>query len=96
MPLVDVVGKIGAALPAQNGAIGLKVGVTAGFTVTLIDVVDPHCPGFGVNVYVPDAVLLTVAGLHVPVTPLSDVVGNAGGVDPAQIGPIGVNCGVAF
>ena len=30
----------------------------------------------GVNVYVPLAVLLTVAGLHVPVMPLVDVVGN--------------------
>jgi hypothetical protein len=29
--------------------------------------------------------LLTVAGFHVPVTPLSDVVGNAGTVPPLQI-----------
>ena len=29
--------------------------------------------------------LLTVAGLHVPVTPLLDVVGNAGTVAPIQI-----------
>ena len=29
--------------------------------------------------------MLTTAGLHVPVTPLSDVVGRAGTVPPAQI-----------
>jgi hypothetical protein len=29
--------------------------------------------------------LLTVAGLHVPLTALSDVVGNAGTVPPEQI-----------
>ena len=30
--------------------------------------------------------LLTVAGLHVPVTPLFDVVGNTGAADPLHIG----------
>ena len=33
----------------------------------------------------PLAVLLTVAELHVPVIPLSDVFGNAGTVPPSQI-----------
>lgn len=36
------------------------------------------------NVYVPLVVLLTVAGLHEPVIPLLDVVGNVGAVVPAQ------------
>jgi hypothetical protein len=36
-------------------------------------------------VYTPDAVLLTVAGLHVPVTPLLEVPGNAGTPPPEQI-----------
>ena len=37
------------------------------------------------KVYVPLAVLLTVAGLQVPVIPLSDVVGRVGTVPPLQI-----------
>jgi hypothetical protein len=45
----------------------------------------------GVKVYefVPGVDVLIVAGLHVPVTPLVDVVGSASGVSPAQYGPIG-------
>ena len=38
--------------------------------------------------------MLIVAGLHVPVMPLVDVVGNAGAVLFWQIGAIGVNAGV--
>jgi hypothetical protein len=41
-----------------------------------------HCPAFGVKVYVvvPTTEVLIVAGLHVPVMPLFDVVGNNGAV----------------
>ena len=39
-------------------------------------------------------VLFTVAGLHVPVIPLLDVVGNTGATEPEQIGAIAVNVGV--
>lgn len=49
MPLVDVVGNTGAAPPLQKGAIGGKVGVTFGLTVTVKDVVRAHCPGVGVK-----------------------------------------------
>ena len=42
--------------------------------------------------------MLTTAGLHVPVRPLLDVVGNIGAVDPAQKGGkllnVGVNTGL--
>ena len=38
--------------------------------------------------------MLIVAGLHVPVMPLVDVVGNVGAVEFWQIGPIAVNAGV--
>jgi hypothetical protein len=38
-----------------------------------------------VNVYTADVWLLTIAGLHVPVRPLVDVVGKLGTVPPAQI-----------
>ena len=42
----------------------------------------------------PEAVLLTVAGLQVPTTALSEVVGNTGAVLPLQIGPNEANVGV--
>lgn len=42
----------------------------------------------------PLAVLLTVAGDHVPVIPFNDVVGNIGAVVPVQKGDIGLNVGV--
>jgi hypothetical protein len=42
-------------------------------------------PAAGVNVYVPEFTLLTTVGLHVPLTPLSDVLGNAGTLPPEQI-----------
>ena len=44
-----------------------------------------HWPGSGVNEYVPLFVLLTTAGLQVPVTPFDEVVGNTGAGSPAQI-----------
>jgi len=94
MPLSDVVGNTGAAVPEQIGAIAAKVGVTFGVTVTSIVVVVAHWPASGVNVYVPLAVLLTVAGVHVPVIPLSDVVVNTGATEPEQIGAIAAKVGV--
>jgi len=45
---------------------------------------------------VPVVVLLTVAGLHVPVIPLFDVVGNTGATEPEQTGAIAVKVGVTF
>ena len=38
--------------------------------------------------------MLTVAGDHVPVMPLVEVVGSAGATDPLQIGETAVNVGV--
>lgn len=40
------------------------------------------------------AVLLTVAGLHVPAMPLVDVAGNMGAVAPLHIGAIALKVGV--
>ena len=37
-----------------------------------------------------------IAGLHVPDTPLVEVVGNAGIVEPEQYAPTGVNVGVTL
>ena len=49
MPLFDVLGKEGAAVPLQKAGIGVKVGVTDGLTVTLKLVADAHCPALGVK-----------------------------------------------
>ena len=76
----------------------LNVGVTFAVTVTVKVVGNAHCPAVGVNVYVPLAVLLTVAGLHVPVTLLSEVFGNAGTDSPEQMLRVvpKLNVGVTF
>ena len=86
-PFVDVVDKVGMALPAQivREVPKLNVGVRIGFTVT-VNVTDAaHCPGFGVKVYTSEVVLLTTVGLHTPTTPFVDVVGKVGTVPPSQI-----------
>jgi hypothetical protein len=94
MPLVEFAGKMGAVLPLQKAGMLAKVGVIIGFTVTDKDAVVAHCPAVAVNVYVPEVVLLTVAGFQVPVIPLFEVVGNIGAVAPLQIAGIEVNVGV--
>jgi hypothetical protein len=45
---------------------------------------------------VPLAVLLTVAGLQVPVIPLIDVVGKTGAIAPLHIAGTAANVGVTF
>ena len=44
----------------------------------------------------PDVVLLTTAGLQVPVIPLVEVPGNVGAAEPAQKAGIALNVGVTF
>jgi hypothetical protein len=44
----------------------------------------------------PAAAVLIAAGFHVPVTPLFDVAGKAGGVELRQRGPIWVNDGISW
>jgi hypothetical protein len=85
--LFDVDGKVGTVPPEQivRDVPKLNVGVVLGVTVTVYVVVVAHCPAVGVNVYVPDAWLSTVEGLHVPVIPFEDVVERTGTVAPAQI-----------
>ena len=96
IPLLEVVGNTGAVAPEQIGAIASNVGAVVGLTVTskVIDVA--HWPAFGVNVYVAEVVLSIVAGLHVPVILLVDVVGNVGAVAPEHIGAIALNVGTTF
>jgi hypothetical protein len=50
IPLVDVVGKTGAAAPLHIGAIAAKVGVTIAFTVTDKVVTLAQSPTVGVKV----------------------------------------------
>ena len=44
----------------------------------------------------PDVVLLTTAGLQVPVIPLVEVVGNVGATEPEQNAGIAANAGVTL
>ena len=86
MPLSDVPGKVGAVAPEQIVAgkpvnVGVAFAVT--FTVTVTGVA--QSPAVGVKVYVPFAVLLTVAGFQVPVIPLPEVAGSVGAIAPEQI-----------
>ena len=100
MPLLEVVGNKGTVPPKQivSELPKLNVGVTLGVTVTVNVVVVAQRPAVGVNVYTPLAVLLTTDGLHVPVIPLVDVVGNVGTVPPEHIVSVvpKLNVGVIF
>jgi len=57
--------------------------------------VEAHCPADGVKVYVVVAgvLVLIVAGLHVPVIPLVEVIGKVGGAEFWQRAPIALNVG---
>jgi len=70
----------------------VKVGVVGWLTVTVIVAVFAHKPAVGVKVYVVVAVLL-IAGDHVPVIELFEVVGSVN-VPPLQIAATWVNVGV--
>jgi hypothetical protein len=94
IPFKEVVGKVGAVVPAQKAGIVLKVGIMVGVTVTLSVAVEAHCPLFGVKVYVPLEVLSITAGDHVPVIPFKEVVGKVGGVVPLQKAGIVLKVGV--
>ena len=100
MPLSEVVGNAGAVVPEHIVSEVPKpnTGVTIGLTVTVNVVVVAQRPASGVNVYDPEAILSTVAGLHVPVIPFEDVPTRAGTVPPSQIDSEGPkeNAGVIF
>jgi Mg/Co/Ni transporter MgtE len=81
--LVEVVGSV-KEVPTQSGPIGVKVGVTWGVIVTfkVCGFAQGNKIESGLNVYVPEALGLMVAGVHVPLIPLGEVVGKGGGVLP--------------
>ena len=86
IPLTEVLGRVGTPPPEQidNEVPNVNVGVSFGFTVTENVALSAHWPASGVNVYVPDAVLLMAAGDQVPVMPLVDEAGKAGTLPPSQ------------
>jgi len=94
-PLFDVVGNAVSVAPEQIGATAVNVGVIFGLTVIVNVVVVAHCPAVGENVYVV-VVVLSRAGVQVPVIPLVEVVGNAVNVAPEQIGATALKVGVIF
>ena len=71
-------GSIGALPPLQIDRLlpKLKAGLIFDATVTVKVTEVAHCPAAGVKVYVPPIVLLTAAGLQVPVMPFCEVAGN--------------------
>jgi hypothetical protein len=95
IPLFEVVGNAVSVPPEQIGGTWVNVGVIIGFTVMVIVVFVAHWPAVGTKVYIVVDVL-SKAGVHVPVIPLFEVVGNAVSVPPEQIGGTWVNIGVIF
>jgi len=65
-----------------------------GLTVMVRVTAFVHCPAVGVKVYVVVAVLFN-EGDHVPLMPLSDVVGKGDKAAPEQIGATAAKTGVA-
>jgi hypothetical protein len=75
----------------------VKTGVTLFTTKIVNDSELAHCPEVGVKIYVVVVVLLTIAGIHVPVIPLVDVVDNSGAMPFLQIaGNVASNSGSIF
>lgn len=97
MPLLDVVGNIGAVAFWHNALMAVNVGMSCGLMVMFNVVGVAHWPVVGVNVYivVPGVDVFMVDGFQVPVMPLLDVVGNAGAVVFWHNGPMAVNDGVS-
>lgn len=93
IPLFEIPGSTGAGLPLHIAGTAVKVGVTAGVTVTVKVVCVAHWPTFGVNVYVAVVVLLTVTGNQVPVIPFNEVVNSTGAAAPLQKAGIAAKVG---
>jgi hypothetical protein len=83
IPSLDDAGSAGAIAfrQVEFGTVG-KVGTTLLAIVMFNEAGLAHCPASGVNEYteLPTTDVLIVAGLHVPVIPSLDVVGNAAAV----------------
>src|SRR4051812_872319 len=86
-PLLLTPGKTGGLTFIQTDCDGPKVnaGVRMGFTVTVNVIGGAQGSLVLVNTYVPLFVLLTTAGVQVPVCPMSEAAGNAGAGSPLQM-----------
>ena len=93
--LVEVVVKNPKEVPAQIGGTCVNVGVTIGFTVMISVTIVADWPIAGVNVYVV-VVVLSNAGVQVPMILLVDLIGNGDNVPPTQIAATGENVGVTI
>lgn len=96
IPLAEVLPNSGGIVPEQIAGSAANCGTVCGMIVCVSVAGTAQGPAFGVNTYVPEAVLLTTAGSHVPVMPLEEVAGNSGGVLPVQIFGSAVNVGIVF
>ena len=94
-PSSEVEGKGIMVSPLHIAGIWTNVGVTIGLTVIVMVWVNTHCSASGVNVYVV-VVVLSNAGLQLPVIPSLDVMGKGDKVSPLHIGGIWVNVGVTI
>ena len=93
--LVEVVVKNPKEVPAQIGGTCVNVGVTIGFTVMISVTIVADWPIAGVNVYVV-VVILSNAGVQIPMILLVDLIGNGDNVPPTQIAATGENVGVTI
>lgn len=93
IPLPEVAGSVNDP-PVQIAGTCVNAGTVELFTVTVMVVVEAHCPAFGVKVYVVVAALL-IAGLHVPLIPLPEVDGSVND-PPEQMAGTCVNAGVTL
>lgn len=96
MPLLETSGKTGAAEPSQKAGIGENVGIVRRITNTVKICELAHWFASGVKRYVPDIVLLTTAGDHVPTIPFGDVVASIGAGVPSQKLGIGAKSGAVI
>ena len=76
IPLFEVFESTGAVSPEQIGTGETNEGTVSEFTVIEILSGVAQIPVSGVKVYIPELVLLTIAGDHVPGIPLFDIVGK--------------------
>ena len=95
MPLGETESKAGGVVPEQK-VMSEKLGINGCVTVTVRVCVVAHSVAFGVKMYCPLAVLLTVAGFQVPVTPLGEVGLSSGAVSLLQNGAMAGKSGIVL
>jgi hypothetical protein len=95
IPLLEVISNGDSVAPTQIAATWVNVGVTIGFTTMISVTIVADWPIAGVNVYVV-VVVLSNAGVQIPMILLVDLIGNGDNVPPTQIAATGENVGVTI